>query len=288
MPIAVVGLLSLLESSGAPAHAAWRDDEDSQDPLLAIETPLDPGELASLISAAPRPSLDGIQWPGGEYSQSLKPTLKKTDRPREALHAMTARASDLDARLLRSIVTDAVLDGDGIPSRNRLLWGVKADLSTAGTSPKESDPTHLQIEIETGPRFVGKTSGLGLGLVPEIQTFGGTTGRDASTVGAYSPLLYLLLSEGLMALPPIAVRRGWQRVVGGPLVTKPDVISWPRWHMPVGLAGLRSLLCWDEIHREKPEIQRLSPRGVEAVYRTRAVSLSKTVAVFRWGEQVAG
>lgn len=189
--------------------------------------------------------------------------------------------------MLRAIVTDAALDDKGVPGRNRLLRGVKADLSAAAAEPKQSDPESLAVELVSGPRFVGTESGLGLGLVPEVQTFGGTTGRDASTVGAYSPLLYLLIWHGLLALPPIAVRRGIRRTVGGPLITSPDSISWPRWQLPMSARALRSCFTWAEIHRDVPDINRLKPLGIDAVYRAQTVELSTMVSVFRWGEQVA-
>jgi len=77
-------------------------------------------------------------------------------------------------------------------------------------------------------------------------------------------------------------------MVGGPLVTEPDVLSWPRWRIPVGLRSLRTLLSLDAIHQAKPDPHYLTARGIDAVYRARAVPLSKTVVVFRWGEQVMG
>ena len=75
-------------------------------------------------------------------------------------------------------------------------------------------------------------------------------------------------------------------MVGGPLVTGPDVVSWPRWRMPVGLRSLRTLLSLGAIHRAKPDRHYLKERGIDAVYRARAVPLNNMVAVFRWGEQL--
>lgn len=284
-PVSIVGLLALLEASGSLARAHWHG---SRRQVLTIETSLDIGAVADLIAGVERPALERIAWPNGTHEQALKPTLKDATQPARAFREMAKAAAEPEARLLRAIVTDAVLDNDAIPSRSRLLRGVKADLSSASASPKGIDRDGLSRELEDGPRFVGRESGLGLGLIPEVQTFGGTTGPDASTVGAYSPLLYMLLWQGLLALPPIAVSRGRQRLVGGPLVTTNDVLSWPRWNVPVGLNGLRSLLGWREIHEEHPDLQRLRARGIDAVYRARAVPLSTMVAVYRWGEQVAG
>lgn len=285
-PVTTVGLLALLESAGEAPRAHWRADGRRHVLTIDAELPID--EVAALIAAAERPSLDSISWPNGSYGQALKPVLKETGRPAVAFHRMAASARALESQLLRAIVTDAVLDNDGVPSRSRLLRGVKADLSSASASPKGVSTEELQAELEQGPTFIGRESGLGLGLVPEIQTFGGTTGPDASSVGAYSPLLYLLLWQGLLALPPIAVSRGRRRIVGGPLVTRGDVLSWPRWTVPVGLDGLRSLLGWREIHADEPDAQRLKARGVDAVYRAETVALSTMVAVYRWGDQITG
>jgi hypothetical protein len=190
--------------------------------------------------------------------------------------------------LLHAILTDGVLDSDGIPARSRLLRGVKSDLSSISEPPKRITADGLAAELRNGPDFRSGKSGLGLGLVPEVQTFGGTTGPDASTVGAYSALLYLLLWLGIMALPPVPVLRGSRRMVGGPLVTRPDVLSWPRWRIPVGLRSLRMLLSLDAIHRDAPDHGYLIQRGIDAVYRAHAVPLNNMVAVFRWGDLVMG
>ena len=186
-----------------------------------------------------------------------------------------------------------MLDGEGVPARSRLLRGVKADLSSVANPPKRVTATGLAAELREGPEFRSGQSGMGLGLVPEVQTFGGTTGPDASTVGAYSPLLYLLLWRGIMALPPVPIVRGSHRVVGGPLVARPDVLSWPRWRIPVGLRSLRTLFVLEMIHsdpsgeRERAErCEALLARGIDAVYRSRAVALNSMVAVFGWGERV--
>ena len=192
----------------------------------------------------------------------------------------------LEAKLLCAILTDGVLDADGVPGRSRLLRGVKSDLSSIAEPPKRITAEGLASELRNGPDFINGKSGLGLGLVPEVQTFGGTTGPEASSVGAYSKLLYRLIWLGIMALPPVPVLRGPRRVVGGPLVTAPDVLSWPRWRIPVGLRSLRTLLCLGEVHEDAPGIHYLRERGIDAVYRTKAIPLNSMVAVFRWGEQV--
>jgi hypothetical protein len=289
MPIATVGLLALLDDHDVRARAFWSDAASGM-PTLRIDAGLDAAEVAQLLADTPWPSLERIAWPAGKWSQGLKPTLKGSEQPARVFRELIANAQSagnpLEVRLLRAILTDGVLDADGVPGRNRLLRGVKADLSSIAEPPKRITAQGLQAELGDGPDFISGKSGLGLGLVPEVQTFGGTTGPDASTVGAYSKLLYLLLWLGIMALPPVPVMRGSRRMVGGPLVTAPDVLSWPRWRIPIGLRSLRSFLCLGAIHDEAPDMNYLRERGIDAVYRTKAVPLNNMVAVFRWGQQV--
>ena len=252
MPVATVGLLALLAEHGYEATAHW-SDRPSAEPVLCVDVSLDVPAVARLIADAPWPQLERLKWPGGKWSQGLKPTLKGAKEPARAFRELVGNAPALEARLLRAILTDGVLDNDGIPARSRLLRGVESDLSSIAKPPKRITADGLAGELRDGPDFRSGESGLGLGLVPEVQTFGGTTGPDASTVGAYSTLLYLLLWRGIMALPPVPVLRGPRRVVGGPLVTAPDVPSWPRWRIPVGLRSLRTLLSLNEIHRDAPD-----------------------------------
>lgn len=290
MPIATAGLLALLEDHGQPARAAWSEGP-SGTPTLRIDAELDVAQTAQLIAAAPWPQLALIDWPAKKWSQGLKPTLKDMEQPARAFRDLVAGAESagrlLEAKLLRAILTDGVLDADGVPGRSRLLRGVKSDLTSIGEPPRRITASGLEAELRDGPDFVSGRSGFGLGLVPEVQTFGGTTGPDASTVGAYSALLYLLLWLGIMALPPVPALRGLRRVVGGPLVTAPDVLSWPRWQIPAGLRSLRTLLCLGAIHEDNPDMRYLSERGVDAVYRTTAAPLNNMVSVFRWGQQIS-
>lgn len=288
MPVATAGLLSALDQAGHPATAHWRDTRDRLQ--LWLDADLTPEELGLALAEAEWPCLAKIPWPPGtntQGAQAIKPVLEQQGAPANAFRAMVTAAPATEARFLRALLTDGVLDDKGIPSRSRLLRGVKSDLSGVANRPKAVTAAHLTVELSSGPDFRKGASGLGLGLIPEIQTFGGTTGPSASTVGSYSPLLYLLLWLGLMALPPVGVSRGWARSVGGPLVTGPDVLSWPVWRVPVGLRALRSLFCLDAIHTEEPQLDALAQRGVTAVYRARAVELSTMVAVYRWGQQVA-
>lgn len=292
MPVATAGILSALEDAGHPATAHWQDvDHRAQ---LRLETDLTSDAVGELLAEAEWPSLSKIPWPPGtkvQGVQAIKPVLEKQDAPGDAFRTMVAAAPRAEARFLRALLTDAALDNNGIPSRSRLLRGVKSDLSGVANRPTTVTAAQLTAELDGGPEFRRKHgkhgSGLGLGLVPEIQTFGGTTGPDASTVGAYSPLLYILLWLGVMALPPVGVSRGPTRSVGGPLVTAGDVLSWPLWRIPVGLRALRSLFCLDSIHVEEPDSEALSRRGITAVHRARAVELSTNTDAFRWGQQVA-
>ena len=285
MPIATVGLLAVLQEHGHNATAYWAQAPSGAS-ALRVDVALDAAEAARLVAEAPWPSLDRIDWPNGKYSQGLKPTLKGAADPLHEFRRLLDTSPPLEEALLRAILCDGVLDGDGLPARSRLLRGVKADLSSVKSRPKRLTAEGLTTELQDGPEFRSGESGLGLGLVPEVQTFGSTTGPDASTVGAYSPLLYLLLWRGIIALPPVPIMRKRHLAVGGALITEPDVISWPRWRIPVGLRSLRTLLSLGTIHQEVPDHRYLVERGIDAVYRARAVPLNNMVAVFRWGERV--
>lgn len=290
MPVAVAGLLALLEEGGGDATACWMDGPCGR-AVLEIVTDLDLDATGELIAAAAWPREEAIEWPSPDGTrggaQALKPLLKATGDPLSAYRRMVASAPPLEAALLRAIVTDAALDADGVPLRSRLLRGVKGDLASVFKRPKGITGERLAAELRDGPDFRPGESGLGLGLVPEVQTFGGTTGPDASTVGAYSALLYLLLWRGLIALPPLPVVRGLRHTVGGPLVTAPDVISWPRWRFRIPLRGLRILFMHAAIHADVPDHRFLQARGVDAVYRARTKELNSMIAVYRWGEQLA-
>lgn len=287
MPVATAGLLSTLERAGHPVTARWRASTD-QRAQLHLETDLTSDAVAAVLADAEWPSLAKIPWPRGtpaKGTQAIKPILEKQEAPADAFRTMVATAPPVESRFLRALLTDGALD-KGVPSRNRLLRGVKSDLSGIADRP-EVTAAQLASELADGPDFRKGKSGRGLGLVPEVQTFGGTTGPLAEKVGAHSSLLYLLLWLGVMALPPVGVSRDQMRTVGGPLVTGRYALSWPVWRVPTGLRSLRSLFCLDAIHVEKPDASTLAQRGVTAVYRAHAVEHSKAVRVFRWGQQVA-
>ena len=284
MPIVTVGLLSVLEATEADVAAGWERGPSGD--LLRLYTALDADKVAQAVIDAPWPVVADVAWGDVKPSQGLKPTLKGEPDPIVALQEIGAASSEPERTFLRAVLTDGVRDNDGIPQRSRLLRGVKADLSSPALRPKKLSAESLAAELVDGSEFRSGSSGLGLGFVPEVQTFGGTTGPDPSGVGAYSPLLFLLLWHGLLALPPVTVRRGPRRAVGGSLVTAPDVLSWPRWRYRVGLPALRALLSWAEIHRDVPDQHTLTARGVDRVYRARAVPLNSMIAAYRWGERV--
>lgn len=301
MPIATVGLLSALHDAGVEATTAWRSDAVGE--VLHVRCDRTTAQIAQAIIDAPWPDLSRI-WKETKVGQAIKPMLKAQDDPAAALADLRRHADrdDRDAarqggerllgerRLLRALVTDAVLDGDGVPSRSRLLRGVKGDLSGVA-DPVKITVSGLAGELERGPEWRNKYSGRGLGLVPEAQTFGGTTGRDPSLVGCHSALLHRLLWLGIMALPPVGVVRHRQRVVGGPLFTDLEkgetVLSWPTWSFPVGARGLARLFDLAAIHAETPEQRWLASRGITSVHRSTSVPLNSMIGAFRWGKRVA-
>lgn len=286
MPIATVGLLSALEDAGCEATARWHYGRGGA-PGLLVETDLSVPEVAQAVVDAPWPDINAIPW-SGKVGQAIKPMLAAADDPVGELKRLRRFVDDAgliaEGRLLRSFVTEAVLDG-GAPSRSRLLRGVKSDLSGIADKVK-LDPAVIQTEIENGPLWQKGTSGRGLGLVPEIQTFGGTTGPNPSDIGSYSALLYRLLWLGILALPPVAVVERGRRIVGGPLVADRETISWPVWTIPLNVTGLRAYFSLAGIHAERTDLD-FAQRGIAAVYRADAVPINTTVAVFRWGKRVA-
>lgn len=283
MPIATVGMLAMLEQARWPALAHWRNESGHQ--RLLLETDASAEDLAALLVEEPWPDLDKVPW-GGKLKQGLNPTIKDAPDKQLEFRRLAEGSPQLERELLLSICTDGVLDDNGAPGRSRLLRGVKADLSSVSARPK-TNVENVVDELRAGPRFRSGNSGLGLGLVPEVQTFGSTTGPEASSVGSYSPLLYLLLWRGILSLKPFAVVRGSRRVVGSHLTTAPDVISWPTWSVPADLPALKSLLVHPEIHADPPDLSKVEARGITAVYRARAVPLSTMVAVYRWGDLIA-
>lgn len=287
MPIATAGLLSALEDAGEPAMAAWR--EAPTGPVLVISTDRSPQEVADAIIEAPWPDLDAIPW-STKLGQAIKPMLSDTDDPvaeLQRLRQATSRSGLVaETRLLSTVVTEAALDDSGVPARNRLLRGVKADLSSVKEKVK-LDRDALAVELSDGPVWLNGKSGRGLGLTPEVQTFGGTTGREPSSVGSHSILLYRLLWLGLLALPPTGVAFRGRRVVGGPLITDQASISWPVWSVSLTLGELKTFFCRADIHSLEPETNPLRKRGVTAVYRSAAIPINTMVSVFRWGRRVA-
>jgi hypothetical protein len=282
MPIATVGLLSVLASIDPATTAKWVAEGSAS--RLRIACSLGADDIASAIADAPLPDVTAPQWPT-KKPQALGPSLRTTDDPLAAYRELLASAEVPERRLLRAIATDQVLDDGGVPARTRLLRGAKSDLSAF--KPLKRAPVDLLTrELLHGPEFRPGDSGAALGLVPELQTFGGTTGRDPSGVGAESALLSRLLRHGILALPPSSGSRRGRRVVGGPLATEQGDLSWPRWTIPCGVRELRVLLSLATVHQPEPDSRSLRERGIDAVYRSSLHSLSTTVAVFRWGRRV--
>lgn len=278
MPVATAGLLSVLEDAGVSARAGWGD-------VLTIEADVSVEAVAELIAAADLPSPDRLAWPGpGE--QAVKSSLAPSGDSLAAYRALVHAADPPEQRLLRGLVTDQAVDNDRSPRRTTLLRGAKSDLA-AFRERLAGKPDLLAEELRSGPRFGPGETGRALGLVPEVQTFGGSVGRKASAVNAESRLLSLLLRHGVLALPPNGVRRAGGWGVGGPLVGDQGSLSWPRWTTPCALRALRAVFSFAEVYAERPDAAKLRARGVEAVYRSAPVQLSTTVAVFRWGRRVA-
>lgn len=287
MPIATAGLLSALEDAGESTTAVWKDTPIG--PALEISTKRSPEEVADAIIDAPWPDLHAIPWQT-KLGQAIKPMLSEADDPVAELQRLRqATASSgliAETRLLNTVVTEAALDDSGIPARNRLLRGVKSDLSSVKEEVKLRRNA-LADELRNRPAWQNGKSGRGLGLTPEVQTFGGTTGRKPSDVGSHSVLLYRLLWLGLLALPPSGVVYRGRRIVGGPLTTDQSSISWPVWSIPLSLSEMKTFFCLGEIHEPEPDTTFLSRRGVSAVYRSPAIPINTMVSVFRWGRRVA-
>ncbi len=286
MPVATAGLLSALADAGTPATAVWKEAAHGR--ILSIETDQDAGQIADAIIEAPWPDISRVPW-GTKVGQAIKPMLEEAENPVVELHrlrrAMSGNQYRAERRLLNAYVTEAALDDNALPGRNRLLRGVKADLSGIAEKVK-LDRDQLSAELAGGLDWRTGKSGRGLGFMPEIQTFGGTTGRTPADIGSHSVLMYRLLWLGILALPPVGVVRRGRRVVGGPLVTDTDRISWPVWSVPLDLHALRLMFCLAEIHAEAPEAASLASRGVVAVYRARSIPINSMISVFRWGERI--
>lgn len=298
MPIATIGLLRALDDADVPAAATWRRADGSE--CLHLRTNATPEDVARSVIDAPWPRLDRI-WPG-KVGQAIKPMLAATPDPVGELRRLRATLVAADAahsgadrltgeiRLLRALVTDAVLDGDGVPSRSRLLRGVKADLSGIADRVR-FDVAALARELVDGLQWRNGTSGRTLGFAPEAQTFGGTTGREPSSVGCHSALLHRLLWLGILALPPTGVVRRGQRVVGGPLVTSAaggDVrLSWPTWSFAASGRTLVHLFSLPEVHAEEPDGAALRAHGLTSVQRVTSVPINSMIGSFRWAERIA-
>lgn len=283
MPIATIGLLAVVSELDPTVSATWTTDGPAR--RLQITSALDTNQIATAIATAPLPDVSALRWPTPK-PQALGPSLRTTQHPLDAYHELLATAAQPEKKLLRAIATDQVLDNDRVPSRTRLLRGAKSDLSAFRTL-KPVPAQRLADELRYGPAFQAGNSGDALGLVPEVQTFGGTTGRQPARIGAASALLSRLLRHGILALPPSSGSRRGRRIVGGPLANEDGELSWPRWTIPCGLRQLRTLFWLAAVHEPQPDPHALQQRGVDGVFRSRPQQPSTTVAVFRWGRRVA-
>lgn len=282
MPIATQGLLSVLEELDPGVMAVWRDRGGS--PTLKVETALTADQAADAIVDASLPDVALPAWPTSR-PQALGPSLRTSDDPLATYRALVSDAAPAERRLLRSVATEQVVDAELVPQRTRLLRGAKSDLS-AFAPLRRTSAGAIRDELINGPDFLPGKSGTALGLVPELQTFGGTTGPTPADIGAESALLSRLLRHGILALPPLGAMRRGRRVVGGPLVTEAGDLSWPRWTIPCGIRELRALFCLAALHAVEPDGDALRRRGIDAVYRARPQALSTTVAVYRWGRRI--
>jgi hypothetical protein len=282
MPIATAGLLAVVATVDPTVAARWTVDGPAR--RLRIESTLDVEAIAGVIAQAPLPDVTAPDWPTSK-PQALGPSLRTTSHPLDAYRELVAAADPLEARLLEAIATDQVVDAERVPARTRLLRGAKSDLS-AFKILKPALVELLSQELRDGPAFLPGDSGAGLGLIPEVQTFGGTTGRNPQGVGAASALLSRLLRHGILALPPSSGSRRGRRVVGGPLVTEQGDLSWPRWTISCGLVELRVLYSLASVHDLDPDPRALRARGIDAVFRSAPHKLSTTVSVFRSGRRI--
>lgn len=291
-PFVQLGLLACLRGTDDSATTHWRADQSgfALECVLATTETLD--VVAERVADAPWPELAALAWPAG-FGQAIKPALAtQSDKasawqalvgPQQAVVTAPVDGYGAAARHAAALLTDGVLDKDLALGRSRLVRGVKADLS--GVKAIKRDPAALKRELEQGPVWTSSGAGSGLGLVPEVQTFGGVTGPKPDSVNASSALLYALIVQALGVVPPFAVVRGPRRVVGGLLIGDGGVLSWPIHSTP---RALRSLLAAygavptvDQLERQR------APRGVAAVYRSRPRAINSMISMFPWGELVS-
>lgn len=282
MPIATHGLLNVIHLHDRDVTAHWGMDGGAM--VLHITTSLGLGEVAEAVLAAPLPDTARPDFPA--RTQALASALSSHADPLGTYQGWLARLEGPERLLLHAVATDQVLTDGGLPARNRLLRGAKSDLSAFGAL-RATTAEALADELRLGPDFRPGKSGSALGLMPELHTFGGTTGREAQKVGAESALLSRLLRHGILHLPPSSGTRRGRRGLGGPLVADDTSLSWPRWTVPCGPRELRILFGLAAVHSAAPDARTLERRGIDAVFRSAPQALSTTVSVFRWGRRVA-
>ena len=281
MPIATVGLLAVVSEVDPAVTAAWAVDGAAR--RLRIETALDTDEVATAIVEAPLPDVSAPHWPTA-HPQALGPSLRTTPHPLDAYRLLVATAAPSRGRLLRAIATDRQHRPTARAKPRRSARRQERPVHVQGAQAGADHGAHTRAAQQTA--YMPGDSGAALGLVPEVQTFGGTTGREPSDVGAASALLSRLLRHGILALPPSSGSRGGRRVVGGPLVTEQGELSWPRGRVACGLRELRVLFSLASVHDPEPDAHALRERGIDAVFRSQPQPVNRTVAVFRWGRRV--
>lgn len=281
-PFVQIGLLACLRGHDDDAAVRWDPDPSGFSHQCVLTTTKTLEAVADAIVAAPWPDLSALPWPSG-FGQAIKPVLAKAGGDQVALwRALTGppiplvtpprNDGEAGARHVAALLTDGALDDAGAPSRSRLLRGVKADLS--GVKPIKLRADALARELRDGPTWVPSGAGSGLGLVPEVQTYGGVTGPKPDSIKSSSALLHALIVHALGALPPFGVLRGSQRSVGGPLVGDRGALVWPIHTTDRDLRSLVALYGSDD------------PRGVDCVYRSSPRAVNSMISMFPWGELV--
>lgn len=295
-PLVQVGLLACLRGADDDASVHWEPDESGFALGCVLRTTKAVEEVGAAVAAAPWPELESLPWPDG-FGQSVGAALAPKDSdesvdrvgvwrnlsgPPVSLLEAPQDGRAAAARHVASLLTDGVLNKDGPLGRSRLVGGVKADLS--GFKPARLTASGLADELVAGPDWARNGTGTGLGLVPEVQTYGGVTGPKPDSVNESSALLYALTVHALAALPPFGVLRATRRVVGGVLWSD-GALTWPIHTTPRGLRALVAL--YGSLPRHDSGALPTRLRGVAAMYRSRPRPINTTIAMFPWGEQVA-
>lgn len=280
-PFVQIGLLACLRATDAPAATRWEPEEGGYSFGCVLRSSLAIEDIGRAIAEAPWPQLEQLPWPSG-YGQAIKPVLAKAGGdqvavwrtltgPPEPAVVPPPDGAAAGARHVAALLTDGVVDDGGAPGRSRLLRGVKADLS--GVKPIKLNARSLARELTVGPEWSPSGAGSGLGLVPEVQTYGGVTGPKPDSIKASSALLYALIVHALAVLTPFGVVYGSRRTVGGLLVGDRGTLVWP---VHTTFRDLRALLALYG--------GATATRGVGCVYRSTPRAVNSMISMFPWGE----